>query len=231
MLKVDFIGCDFVGNQFATPQLPGVVSVLYESQDVTFDRCNFIGNNYTDPSAPLSYMILNNHNAHVKIQNSCFIDNDTFGRGPVTVLADSAPEVNHNYGTVDDNVSCEFVGWSSSAKDPPQCVDYDASECLAKVETASPTLVVPTAPSTEPTLAPVASTNAPVAQTGMPSTVSPVVVPTKAPTAAPTSDRSPPTQPPVPSPTEPPTPTSDAWSSLIGSAVLVRLAVVAVAFA
>jgi hypothetical protein len=120
----------------------------------------------------------------VVVEDSCFIDNDFIGYGPVQLYGGSPYTLSGNAGAGnDDDLICQFVATSDDRRplstDAIECIDFDIDleqGQLCPGQTRAPT----SAPSTS---APSIS-NAP---TAAPTTAAPTPVATLAPSDSPTS--------------------------------------------
>ena len=93
----------------------------------------------------------------LKLTNSCFIDNDFLGKGPVIIPDDSVVKENKgNFATFDANVVCQNI----AVGDKPDCIEFDSDTCVLGAGTepttppANPTTPAPANPSTTFTAAP-----------------------------------------------------------------------------
>ena len=133
------------------------------------------------------------------IRDSCFIDNNFIGAGPVLSLQGNSISTSGNYGTFDNGVQCQFVVKTQNVVAGDRtCIPYQESECLSK---GVASLLASDAPSTSPTAGPTVGstvaietnesstppqTTAPPSSPTPPATLNPTLAPTASPVTGPT---------------------------------------------
>ena len=108
------------------------------------------------------------------VKNCCFLDNEFLRYAPVVLIEQFATlTASENYGNVigDPNLACDFAISFDDVVDYEnlqnfRCVEFDATECAARMATPEPTTPTPEPTILPGTPAPVVATDAPTPTAG-----------------------------------------------------------------
>ncbi|GKZ01452.1 hypothetical protein MPSEU_001095900 [Mayamaea pseudoterrestris] len=115
----------------------GVVTARASGNFLSFDNCLFAENQFGNRETFQQGYAIESWGSEVAIRNTCFIQNNFIGFGPVHIWDKGIFNVDGVYGDADDELQCTFLAYSrTQPEDASQvtCTDYDADTCLADID-------------------------------------------------------------------------------------------------
>lgn len=114
--------------------LYGIISILTPFSPMNKYNTMFRRNIYDGSDGSQTGFAIESRGSPLTIKDSCFVDNDFIGFGPIHAYGGTTLDVSNNYISRDNLIICQFAAKSNSFS--PQntrdvtCVDADAVKCV-----------------------------------------------------------------------------------------------------